>query len=181
MTVTAPTLWTLGHSIRSAAELVETLHAYGIETLVDVRRFPGSRRHPQFSAEALGATLAEAGIEYLLWGEALGGRRRPRPDSPNTVWRNQSFQGYADYMDTPAFAVALDRLWALAGQRRTAIMCAELLWFRCHRALIADALKARGARVWHIFDAAAVTEHPYTSAARVVDGWLTYAPEGGTD
>jgi len=142
--------------------------------VTDVRRFPGSRRHPQFSEAALRRALAERGIEYR-WLPALGGRRRPRPDSPHTAWRNASFRGYADHMDSAEFASALDELIELARRRRTAMMCAEALWWRCHRALIADALRMRGIEVMHIVDESHAVAHPFTSAARIIGGRLSYA------
>jgi len=138
-----------------------------------VRRFPGSRRHPQYAATALEEVLTERGIEYR-WMPELGGRRKPRPDSPHTAWRNASFRGYADHMDSTEFARALDELMELARRRRTAIMCAEALWWRCHRALIADALRVRGFEVMHIFDGSNPVAHPFTPAARIVDGRLSY-------
>ncbi len=166
-------VWTIGHSTRSTEEFVGLLHAHLIDCVVDVRRYAGSRRHSQFGPAALERSLCAAGIEYVPM-PALGGRRAPRPDSPHGVWRNASFRGYADYMDTPAFAAALDALTARAAASRTAMMCAEALWWRCHRALIADALKARGWQVLHILGAAAPVEHPYTAAASLVDGRLEY-------
>lgn len=171
-----PTIWTIGHSTRTADELLELLRAHGIGRLIDVRRFPGSRRHPHFGREALAVLLARAGSDYL-WLPELGGRREPRPDSPNTAWRNRSFRGYADYMKTAAFEAAMSRLIAAAGERPTAVMCAEALWWRCHRALISDYLKVRNFDVRHITDATRAEPHPYTSAARVIDGRLSYAAE----
>ena len=131
--------------------------------------------HPHFNAEALTRSLAEAGLRYQGYVD-LGGRRTPRADSANTRWRNASFRGYADYMETPAFDAALARLMADAAEARTAIMCAEAPWWRCHRALIADALKARGIEVLHIMGKESLIVHPYTSAASVVDGKLSYGP-----
>lgn len=142
-----------------------------------MRRFPGSRRLPWFSREALAAALAGQGIEYR-WLPALGGRRRPAPDSPNTAWRNPSFRGYADHLGSAEFAGGLGELLELAGRRPTAVMCAELLWWRCHRALIADVLRARGHEVLHIVDEEHVAPHPYTAPARIVDGQLSYAKGG---
>ena len=129
--------------------------------------------HPQFNSGQLAETLADARIAYRSAPE-LGGRRTPRRDSRNTAWRNASFRGYADYMETPEFAAALDALLVEAGRRRTVIMCAEAVWWQCHRSLIADALKVRGVEVLHILDGPKVAEHPYTAAARVVDGGLDY-------
>jgi uncharacterized protein (DUF488 family) len=166
-------LCTIGHSTRQIEPFIELLHWQSIEFLVDVRRFPGSRKHPQFNSRPLEQSLAQAGIGYRSAPD-LGGRRTARRDSRNTAWRNASFRGYADYMETPDFAAALDRLIAEARQCRTVIMCAEAVWWQCHRSLIADALKARGVEVLHILDGPKVTEHPYTAAARVVDGRLDY-------
>lgn len=173
--VAAPrrTIWTIGHSSHPIAEFVGLLRANAIECVADVRRHAGSRKHPQFGPQALESTLGAAGIAYLPL-PALGGRRMPRADSPHGVWRNDSFRGYADYMDTPEFGAALAALEARAAATRTALMCAEALWWRCHRALIADALKASGWRVLHIMGNAAPVEHPYTSAASIVGGRLEY-------
>ena len=149
--------------------------------MLDVRRFPASRRYPQYNRDALARSLAEAGVDYL-WLPELGGRRPPRRDSPNTAWRNASFRGYADYMETPEFERAMHRLMAAAADRSTAVMCAEALWWRCHRALISDYLKAGGFDVLHIADAAHATPHPYTSAARITDGRLSYRePDPGPE
>jgi uncharacterized protein (DUF488 family) len=145
----APRVLTIGHSTRPIDVFIELLQQHGVALLADVRRFPGSRTQPQFKREALAAALRDAGIGYE-WMEALGGRRSARPDSHNTRWRNASFRGYADYMETPAFAAALAQLAARADAKRTAIMCAELLWWRCHRALVSDALQAGGRGVAHI-------------------------------
>jgi uncharacterized protein (DUF488 family) len=131
--------------------------------------------HPHFNAEALARSLAEAGLCYEGYVD-LGGRRSPRARSTNTRWRNASFRGYADYMETPAFEAALARLMTDAADARTAIMCAEAPWWRCHRALIADALKARGVEVLHIMGGKDPIVHPYTSAASIVDGKLNYGP-----
>jgi uncharacterized protein (DUF488 family) len=150
------------------------LGAHGITRLADIRRYAGSRRYPHFNPGPLAQSLAEAGIEYTALPE-LGGRRPPRPDSPNTAWRNESFRGYADYMETEAFAAGQARLLCLARERPTAMMCAEALWWRCHRALVADALKIRGVEVWHITSAGNSELHPYTPVARLLDGRLSYA------
>lgn len=168
------TVWTLGHSTRPLDAFLELLGRYRIEAIADVRRFPGSRRQPQYAQESLSASLAEHGIAYR-WLPALGGRRRPQPDSPNTAWRNASFRAYADHIGSAEFAGGLDELLELAGRLRTAVMCAELLWWRCHRALIADVLRVRGIEVVHVLDAGKHTVHPYTSAARIVGGRLSYA------
>ena len=168
------TVWTIGHSTRALQAFLDLLAGHGIQTVADVRRFPGSKRHPQFAQDALSASLGADGITYR-WLPALGGRRRPRPDSPNTAWRNASFRGYADHLASAEFSDGLDELLELSGKRRTALMCAEALWWRCHRALIADALCIRGIEVVHILDEQNSVRHPYTSAARVVEGRLSYA------
>src|SRR5690606_22374292 len=139
----------------------------------DVRRYPGSRAHPHFNPGQLDRSLAGIGIGYVHFPD-LGGRRTPDPHSTNTVWRNLAFRGYADYMQTEEFAAGLARLVQAASDRRTAIMCSEAVWWRCHRALIADALKASNIRVLHIMERGKVIEHPYTSPARLVAGRLTY-------
>ena len=169
-------IWTIGHSTRPLEAFLGVLDHFGLETVADVRRFPGSRRQPQFAGKTLGDALAARGIAYR-WLPELGGRRRPLPDSPNTTWRNASFRGYADHMSTPEFAAGLGQLLDLAAHARTVMMCAEAVWWRCHRALVADALRVRGIEVVHLLDAEHATAHPYTSPARVVAGRLTYEPE----
>lgn len=166
-------IWTIGHSSRPIEEFVGLLAEHAIECVADVRRHAGSRKHPQFNPDALVRSLAAASVDYVAM-PALGGRRSARADSPHTVWRNLSFRGYADYMDTPVFAEALDALAVLASERRVAIMCSEAVWWRCHRSMIADALKVRGWCVLHIVGEGPAKEHPYTSAASVVDGRLEY-------
>lgn len=167
-------IWTVGHSTHAIDAFVSMLQAHAIRAIADVRRFPASRRYPHFNADALRQSLAAHDIQYHPMPE-LGGRRNPKPDSRNTAWRNRSFQGYADYMETPEFSQAMEKLLAIAAQRSTAIMCAELLWWRCHRALIADYLTARGVAVMHIRDAMHVEPHRYTSPAQIVNGKLSYA------
>jgi uncharacterized protein (DUF488 family) len=169
----AAELWTIGHSTRSAEEFATLLKDHRIQLLADVRRFPGSRRYPQFNGENLRPFLSQHGIAYEHFPE-LGGRRTARKDSPNTAWRNEAFRGYADYMMTEEFTSAATRLLELATEQRTAVMCAESLWWQCHRALIADYGKVRGVKVWHILGRGKTEEHPYTSAARVVNGQLSY-------
>ena len=167
------TVWTIGHSTREIGEFVALLKENQIEVLADVRRYPGSRRHPQFGQAQLAQTLRDSGIEYVHMPE-LGGRRPARPNSVNTAWRNAAFRGYADYMETAEFAKGIENLIDVATRNRAVIMCAEALWWQCHRGLIADYLKSRGWRVLHIMGRAKVEEHPYTSAARMVDGRLSY-------
>ena len=153
-------IWTVGHSTRPLQDFLDLLASHGVQAIADVRRFPGSRKHPQFGHDALSASLEGAGRSYL-WLPALGGRRRPKPDSKNTVWRNASFRGYADYMETAEFAEGLDALLELCKEQRTTLMCAEAPWWRCHRALIADALCARGVEVVHILDERRTAPHRY--------------------
>lgn len=168
-------VWTIGHSSRSIEAFIALLEVSGVRRVADVRRYPGSRAHPQFNPGPLEDSLRRQGIEYVPFPE-LGGRRTPRAESRNTVWRNAAFRGYADFMETPAFGTALARLEEVATELPTAIMCAEAVWWRCHRALIADALKARGMRVVHIMEGPRWVEHPWTSAARIVDGSVVYGP-----
>ena len=167
------TVWTIGHSTRTAEEFIDVLAAHEIEAVVDVRRFPGSRRLPQFGSAALEGSLRDAGVSYQ-WIEALGGRRRPDPASPNDAWENEAFRGSADHTESEEFAEGLFELLMIANGRRTAIMCAELLWWRCHRRIIADVLVALGYEVRHIQDASASALHELAPPARVVDGVLTY-------
>ena len=166
-------IWTVGHSTRSAEEFIEILRAQGVELLLDVRTFPASRRYPQFNKAELRTALDKEGIEYEH-EPRLGGRRRARPDSHNTAWRNAQFRGYADHMGTDEFKQGVRALLELASNKRVAVMCAEAVWWRCHRSLIADYLKAVGHEVIHILDAKKTEEHPFTSAARIVDGKLSY-------
>jgi Uncharacterized conserved protein len=168
-------IWTIGHSTRSAAELLECLTAYGIELVADVRRLPGSRRLPQFDAETLETSLRDHGIAYH-WFPALGGRRRPMGAATDSAWRHPAFRAYAEHMETEEFAEGLFELTMLAGGLRTAVMCAEVLWWRCHRRLIADVLTSVGFPVVHIFTPDHAEPHKLTPPARIVDGMLTYAP-----
>lgn len=159
--------------MRSEEEFVRILRAHGVEVLVDVRTYSMSRRYPQFTREALDASLKEAGIEYKH-EPRLGGRRKPRPDSHNSAWRNEQFRGYADHMETEEFKNGVRELLELSASVRVAVMCAEAVWWRCHRSLISDYLKAEGHEVIHILDEKKTEEHPFTSAARVIDGKLSY-------
>jgi uncharacterized protein (DUF488 family) len=171
------TVWTIGHSTRPLDEFLGLLERHRIVAIADVRRFPGSRRYPQYGSEALQATLAEHAIDYR-WMPGLGGRRRASPGSQNAVWKNAAFRGYADYMQTAEFATAFAGLLDFSASQRTCLMCAEAVWWRCHRSMISDLLKSRGVRVLHILDATKTVEHPYTAPARIVDGRLTYATVG---
>ena len=167
------TIWTIGHSTRTPEEFGAILTAHNIQVLVDVRSFPGSRRYPQFNRSALSESLNNLGIAYKH-EPRLGGRRTPNRDSHNTAWRNASFRAYADYMETEDFRNGVKDLLELARESLTTVMCAEALWWRCHRSLIADYLKATGHTVLHIVDDTKTEEHPFTSAARIVDGELSY-------
>ncbi len=174
MSVSKPAcIWTIGHSTRSEAEFLELLRANDIEVLADVRRFPGSRKYPHFGADNLHATLENDGREYSAFPE-LGGRRRALENSPNSIWRNESFRGYADYMETAEFRDGIARLLEIAREKNVALMCSEAVWWRCHRSMIADYLKAQGIEVLHIMGENKTDEHPYTAPARIVDGKLTY-------
>jgi len=168
-----PTVWTIGHSTRPIGEFLDLLTEFGIEAIADVRRYPGSRHQPQYARDEFSRTIEETGRAYC-WLPSLGGRRRPAPDSPNTAWRSAAFRGYADYLATEEFAAGLMELTMLAGGLRTAIMCAEAVWWRCHRSLIADVLKSLGFEVVHILGTGSAKEHPYTPPARIVAGHLTY-------
>lgn len=166
-------IWTIGHSTRSFDEFVDLLRGNTIEVVADVRSYPGSRKFPHFNRESLEASLPGEVIDYVHLKE-LGGRRRVRADSPHTVWRNEAFRGYADYMDTEEFAHGIDCLLEIASGSRTAIMCSEGVWWRCHRSMISDYLKSTGVVVQHIMGRDQVVEHPFTSAAKIVEGKLSY-------
>ncbi len=173
----AGSIWTIGHSSRPIDEFLALLQASRIECVADVRRHAGSRKHPHFGPDALARSLHALGIDYVALPD-LGGRRAARDDSAHTVWRNPSFRGYADYMDTDEFDRALHALQVLAATKRTAMMCSEAVWWRCHRSMIADALKAKGWLVLHILGEGAPKEHPYTPAASIVGGRLEYGAAG---
>jgi len=170
-------IWTIGHSTRNIDIFISLLEENGIKLLADVRSLPGSKRYPQFNKEALAESLNARAIRYEHFPE-LGGRRKARLGSHNTAWRNASFRGYADYMETEQFHKGTERLFRLAREAGpVAIMCAEAVWWRCHRSLISDYLKSHGIEVMHILDANKIEPHPFTSAARIVDGTLSYATE----
>ena len=170
-------IYTIGHSTRSFEAFLALLQAHGIEVVADVRTVPKSRRHPQFGGDTLADALAQAGLMYAHLPK-LGGLRRPRPDSPNGAWRNESFRGYADYMASDAFAQGLAELLELAATRRVAMMCAEAVPWRCHRSLIADALLVRGIIVEHIVGAGRAQPHRITPFAHVDGVYLTYPAAG---
>jgi uncharacterized protein (DUF488 family) len=168
-------IWTIGHSTRKIDIFLSLLSENGIKLVADVRIFPGSKRYPQFGSDALAKSLGEQGIRYEHFPE-LGGRRKAKPDSHNTAWRNEAFRGYADYMETDDFRKGIARLVYLAEESGpTVILCAEAVWWRCHRSLISDYLKVRGVEVIHILDAKKNEPHPFTSAAKIADGALSYA------
>jgi len=154
-------------------EFLERLNSFEIRVLVDVRSYPGSRRYPHFNKENLTQSLAAEGIEYSHFRE-LGGRRRAHPDSHNMAWRNESFRGYADYMETEGFKQGIARLIDIARNRRTAIMCSEAVWWRCHRSMISDYVKVNGVEAIHIMAPGKSEAHPFTSAATIVEGRLSY-------
>jgi uncharacterized protein (DUF488 family) len=172
----APVVLTVGHSTRPLETFIQLLQAHGVKRVSDVRTVPRSRRNPQFNGETLPNTLSQAKIRYTHLKE-LGGLRHPRPDSLNTGWRNASFRGFADYMQTPEFAAGLAKLMRLASRAQVAVMCAEAVPWRCHRSLIADALLVRGVRVEHITSATRRQIHKLTPFARVSHGQVTYPPE----
>lgn len=169
------TIYTIGHSTRTLDELVATLHAHGVTTLVDIRAFPMSRRLPHFNRESLESELPKRGIEYV-WMKSLGGmRKKSREHSPNTGLRNQSFRNYADYMLTPEFARAIESLLQLADRGKTAIMCAERVYFQCHRMLVSDYLTTHGHTVLHIDDdKRPLRPHKLMAEAHLVNGQLMY-------
>ena len=166
-------IFTIGHSTRPIEEFIELLRLNGVEQLIDIRTIPKSRHNPQFNNDALAASLGASHIGYVHMKD-LGGLRHPRPDSVNIGWRNKSFRGYADYMQTPEFEAALGRAIEIAKTRPAALMCAEAVPWRCHRSLVADALLARGIRVFEIVSAAAPKEHKVTPFASVSGIKVTY-------
>lgn len=166
-------IYTIGHSTRTADEFVDLLTRHGIRQVADVRTVPRSRRHPHFSAEALAEILAGNGISYRHF-PSLGGLRRPRADSINTAWRHPGFRGYADHMETDDFRRGVTELEQFAARRATTVLCAEAVWWRCHRRLLADALLVRGADVRHIVSAAEPNRHELSGFARIHAGGVTY-------
>jgi uncharacterized protein (DUF488 family) len=164
-------IYTIGHSTHDIDRFIAMLRSFNIEMLADVRHFPGSRKFPHFNKPELNKALNAAGIDYLHLVD-LGGRRKPRPDSPHTEWRNDAFRGYADHMDTDVFRQAIEELESNAVKMRTAYMCSEAVWWRCHRGLISDHFKAKGWVVLHIMDIGKSIEHPYTGPARAAQGRL---------
>lgn len=171
---TKKNIWTIGHSTRPFEELIQMLQSFKIEIVADVRSFPGSRKFPQYNKEVLEKTFPENGIEYMHIKD-LGGRRKVDADSKNTAWRHPAFRGYADYMETSEFKKGIIQLEEIAMHKRLAYMCSEAVWWRCHRSMISDYLKAAGWCVMHIMDVAKGSEHPYTAPARILNGKLTYS------
>ena len=167
-------IFTIGHSTRTFDELVRSLSAHGVNILVDVRSFPRSFKNPQFDTEVMETELPKRGIRYI-WLQKLGGRRKGfGQESKNTCWKSKSFRNYADYMETSAFMDGAEELLRLSSEGVVAIMCAEAVYWRCHRSMISDYLKSNGLHVTHIFDETHTREHEYTQCAKVVDGKLTY-------
>ncbi|MEO8111552.1 MAG: DUF488 domain-containing protein [Ginsengibacter sp.] len=169
-------IWTIGHSTRSLEEFVAMLHSFNIDVIADIRRFPGSRKFPQFNKESLEISLPKNKIQYVHIKD-LGGRRKANVGSKNTAWRHIAFQGYADYMETGAFKDGINELAKIALEKRTAYMCSEAVWWRCHRSMVSDYLKLNGWKVMHIMGISKATEHPYTAPARIVNGELNYEKE----
>ena len=165
-------IYTIGHSTHSADAFLALLRTHSVTQLADVRTMPMSRRHPHFNRDSLEKFLAASGIGYRHFG-GLGGLRKPKRDSTNTAWKHPSFRGYADYMETEAFERAFRELVAFASEGPTAVMCAEAVWWRCHRQLLADALLVQGVPVWHIVGADA-KPHEMSAFARILDGKVIY-------
>lgn len=168
-----PTIWTIGHSTHSLDEFIAMLSSFQIALVVDIRRYPGSKRYPHFNKDALAVSLPQHYIAYTHM-EELGGRRNPRSDSHNTGWRVPAFRGYADYMETTGFTKAITELELLAKEKRVAYMCSEAVWWSCHRSLVSDHLKFNGWTVIHIMAEGKAEEHPYTQPAVVNGDKLSY-------
>ena len=168
------TIWTIGHSTRTLEVFIDMLKSFHIGLVADIRSLPGSGRYPHFNKESLEVSLAEDNIRYIHLKD-LGGRRKEQPDSINTSWHNAAFRGYADYMQTNSFKNAITKLGNIASLERTAFMCSEAVWWRCHRSLVSDYLKVNGWKVIHIMNIAKGEEHPYTSPARIVGNHLSYS------
>lgn len=170
-------IWTIGHSTRTLEEFIMLLNSFQIELLVDIRRYPNSKRYPYFNKEALQQSLPEQNIAYAHLVN-LGGRRKPRLDSHNTGWRVAAFRGYADYMETNDFKIAIKELESSGNENRVAFMCSEAVWWSCHRSLVSDYLKFNGWLVWHIMGQGKAEEHPYTRPAIVSGDNLLYNKQG---
>lgn len=169
-------IYTIGHSTRSGDEFLSILRSFKIELLADIRTYPGSNRYPHFNKEYLQQILPREKIIYQHFPE-LGGRRKPLKDSRNDAWKNDAFRGYADHMESADFTQGIKKLAEEASQYKTAYMCSEAVWWRCHRSLVSDYLKWKGWEVMHIMNENKSEEHPYTSPAKIVDGQLSYQKE----
>ena len=169
-------IWTIGHSTRTLEYFVEMLQSSNIQLLVDIRSFPGSKRYPQFNMENLEQSMRQNNIVYMHF-KSLGGRRAVHKDSKNTGWRHPAFRGYADYMETDEFKKGIQELEAIATNQRTAYMCSEAVWWRCHRSMVSDYLKLHGWNVYHIMEVEKLTEHTYTKPANIVNGELFYGEQ----
>jgi len=166
-------LWTIGHSTRDMKDFIALLKKHKIAILADVRSLPGSNKYPQYNQENMVKDLENSGIAYRYMKD-LGGLRKKNKHSHNTVWRNASFRNYADYMETPEFEKAIKELVKIAVENRTCICCAEAVWWRCHRSMIADYMKSKGWTVHHILSSKKTEEHPYTGPAQIIDSELVY-------
>ena len=176
MDVLQKTIYTIGHSTRSLEDFIALLRAFSIEMLADVRSYPGSRRFPHFNKENLIKELPLNNINYVHLA-SLGGRRKSLVHSKNSAWKNVAFRGYADYMETDEFKKAIEELKGIACKYQVAIMCSEAVWWRCHRSMIADYLKAEGWKVLHIINNKKSEEHPYTAPVKIIGGKLFYRSE----
>jgi uncharacterized protein (DUF488 family) len=168
------TIWTIGHSTRTLEELIAMLKSFDIKILADIRHYPGSRRYPHFNKDNLQTILPVEGINYVHF-KSLGGRRNPVPGSRNNGWRIAAFRGYADYMETDEFNLAIAELQEQASQNNLCYMCSEAVWWSCHRALVSDYLKVRDWKVMHIMQIGKAEEHPFTKVARIVEGEVRYS------
>ena len=166
-------IYTIGHSTRTEEEFIAILRSFKIELLADIRSYPGSRKYPHFNKEHLQTVLPANEIIYRHFPE-LGGRRKVSKDSKNTAWKNDAFRGYADYMETDIFKEGIEELEKNALKERTAYMCSEAVWWRCHRSMISDYLKFNGWMVHHIMEIGKATEHTYTAPAKITNGQLSY-------
>ncbi|MFD2909418.1 DUF488 family protein [Flavobacterium ardleyense] len=170
------TIYTIGHSTHGIEEFIAMLKEFDIRILADIRSLPGSNKFPQFNQDCLKISLEEVGIQYLHLTN-LGGRRKAKKDSKNTSWNNVSFRGYADYMETEEFENAVKNMEQIAEQQTLAYMCSEAVWWRCHRSMVSDFLKAKGWNVLHIMGLGKIQEHRYTAPARIVDDKVVYTEE----
>lgn len=170
------TIWTVGHSTHSFEEFTSMLSYFNIELLADIRSFPGSKRYPHFDKEYLENALSLQSVEYMHF-QQLGGRRKPILESKNIAWKHDAFRGYADYMETEDFKEAITQLETIGKEKRTAFMCSESLWWKCHRSLVADYFKSKEWKVIHIMGNGKEAEHPYTAPAKIVNGKLSYSDD----